>query len=117
MGSSPLVHDSETQRWVSREQTCEQLPTSSRAAAFGLASGSSCERINGRVISVVHCELGLLMACPILMTEAGRGAMALEAKEDGVHKAFDVQRGMQWGTVAAGPNRVQTKKEGPASKP
>lgn len=48
---------------------------------------------------VVRYELGLLMACPISMTEAGRGAMALEAKEDGVHEAFDVQRGMRWGTV------------------
>jgi hypothetical protein len=32
-------------------------------------------------MSIVHCELGLLMACPVLMAEAGRGsAMALEAK-------------------------------------
>ncbi|KAF9741574.1 hypothetical protein PMIN01_01113 [Paraphaeosphaeria minitans] len=52
------------------------------------------------------------MACPILMAEAGRGAMALEANEDGVHEALDVQRGMKWGTVAGWANRVQTEKRG-----
>ncbi|KAL5461512.1 hypothetical protein PMIN07_005335 [Paraphaeosphaeria minitans] len=45
LGSGPLVHDSETQCWVSREQTCEQLPTSSCAAASGLAPGTAVNSI------------------------------------------------------------------------